>query len=314
MKLGLASIGALCERLGHPERRVPSVLVAGTNGKGSAAATLASIGTAAGLRMGLYTSPHLIELTERIRLGPDDISDAELDASLEEVFAAADSAPEVPLTYFEAMTAAAFVRFARSRLDWAVLEVGLGGRHDATNVAPAALSLVSSIAFDHMADLGDTLEAIAREKAGVFRSGYPALIWADAPEARRALEESARAVGARLHAVDREVRITREQTSLEGTRFRLETPHRTYDLATPLPGLHQARNTALAVRAAEVLAERSLGSAPRRSPPASGPFGGRAASRAFVSETRRSCWMGVTTWREPGPSRVFCATAASVAI
>jgi dihydrofolate synthase/folylpolyglutamate synthase len=256
MRLGLASIGAVCERLGHPERRVPSVLVAGTNGKGSTAATLASIGIAAGLRMGLYTSPHLIEVTERIRLGPDDISDAALDASLEEVFTATDLAPEVPLTYFEAMTAAAFVSFARSGLDWAVLEVGLGGRHDASNVAPAAMSLVSSIAFDHMADLGDTLEAIAREKAGVFRSGCPALIWADAPTARRALEESASALGAWLHAVDREVRITREETSLEGTRFRLETPLRAYDLETPLPGLHQARNTALAVRAAEVLGER----------------------------------------------------------
>lgn len=256
MRLGLASIGAVCQRLGHPERRVPSVLVAGTNGKGSTAATLASVGTAAGLRMGLYTSPHLIEVTERIRLGPEDISDRALEASLEEVFAAADRTPEVPLTYFEAMTAAAFVSFAGSRLDSAVLEVGLGGRHDATNVAPAVLSLVSSIAFDHMADLGDTLEAIAREKAGVFRSGHPALIWADAPEARRALEESARAAGARLHAVDREVRITREETSLSGTRFRLETPLRAYDLETPLPGLHQARNAALAVRAAEILAER----------------------------------------------------------
>lgn len=256
MKLGLSAIDAVCQRLDRPERRVPCVLVAGTNGKGSAAATLASIATSAGLRTGLYTSPHLIEVTERIRLGSEDISPAELETSLEAVFAAADRAPEVPLTYFEAITAAAFACFARSHLDWSVLEVGLGGRYDATNVAPADMSLVTSIAFDHMADLGNTLEAIAREKAGVFRASRPALVWADTPEARRALEESARSAGARLHEVDREVRISSEQTDLEGTRFRLETPLRTYELASPLPGVHQARNASLAVRAAELLAER----------------------------------------------------------
>jgi dihydrofolate synthase/folylpolyglutamate synthase len=255
MKLGLAAIDAVCQRLGRPERQVPCVLVAGTNGKGSTAATLASIGTAAGLRMGLYTSPHLIEATERVRLGSEDASPEELEASLARVFAAADQAPEVPLTYFEAITAAAFECFARNAVELSVLEVGLGGRHDATNVAPARMSLVTSIAFDHMADLGDTLAAIAREKAGVFRNDCPALIWADAPEAVHALEESARSAGARLHEVDREVRIAAEETDLSGTRFRLQTPVRTYALSTPLPGAHQARNASLAVRAAEILGE-----------------------------------------------------------
>src|SRR5262249_55307735 len=134
MKLGLAAIDAVCERLGRPERRVESVLVAGTNGKGSVAATLAAIAGEAGLSTGLYTSPHLSDVTERIRLGPDDIATEELDDVLGEVFAAADCAPEVPVTYFEAMTAAAFSVFARRKLDLAVLEVGLGGRLDATNV------------------------------------------------------------------------------------------------------------------------------------------------------------------------------------
>jgi len=255
MRLGLAAIDAACGRLGRPERRVRSILVAGTNGKGSTAATLASIATAAGLRTGLYTSPHLIDVTERIRLGSEDLAAAELDAALAAVFDAADRPPEVPLTYFEALTAAAFEVFARREVDLAVLEVGLGGRHDATNVAPAAMSLVTSIGFDHMADLGPTLASIAREKAGVFRRGRPALVWADAEEARLALEESARSAGAPLHEVDREVRLAGVETDWTGVRFRLETPVAAYALSTPLPGAHQARNAALAVRAAELLSD-----------------------------------------------------------
>ncbi|HEY1252722.1 MAG TPA: folylpolyglutamate synthase/dihydrofolate synthase family protein [Thermoanaerobaculia bacterium] len=255
IRLGLSAIDAVCERLGRPERAVPGVLVAGTNGKGSTAATLDAIASAAGLRTGLYTSPHLMAVTERIRVGGDDVSPEALDAALGGVFAAADRAPAVPLTYFEAMTAAAFAIFAKEALELAVLEVGLGGRHDATNVAPAGLSLVTSIGYDHMADLGPTLDAIAREKAGVFRRGKPALFWADADEARSALAEAALAAGARLHEADREIRLGEVGTDLAGTRFHARTPLREYALATPLPGAHQARNAALAVRAAELLAE-----------------------------------------------------------
>jgi dihydrofolate synthase/folylpolyglutamate synthase len=276
IRLGLAAIDAVCERLGRPERSVPSVLVAGTNGKGSTAATLASIASAAGLRTGLYTSPHLIAVTERIRVGPADIASEGLDAALGGVFAAADRSPAVPLTYFEALTAAAFTSFAREALDLAVLEVGLGGRHDATNVAPAGLSLVTSIGYDHMADLGPTLDAIAREKAGVFRRGRPALFWADTDEARGALREAARAAGSLVREADDEIRLADVRTDLTGTRFALRTPARDYGraLATPLPGAHQARNAALAVRAAELLADPRIG---------------KAAIRAGVAEVR---WPG----------------------
>jgi dihydrofolate synthase/folylpolyglutamate synthase len=259
VRLGLAAIDAVCERLGRPERRVSSVLVAGTNGKGSTAATLASIASSAGLRTGLYTSPHLIAVTERIRVGREDIAPEDLDAALGEVFAAADRSPAVPLTYFEALTAAALATFAREELDLAVLEVGLGGRHDATNVAAPGLSLVTSIGYDHMADLGPTLDAIAREKAGVFRRDRPALFWADADEARSALREAARAAGARIHEAEREIRLADVRTGLAGTRFGARTPVRDYALATPLPGAHQARNAALAVRAAELLEDSRIG-------------------------------------------------------
>ncbi len=254
MRLGLAAIDAVCERLGRPERRVPPVLVAGTNGKGSAAATLASIADAAGLRVGLYTSPHLESVTERVRVGRDDIAADALDAELGAVFGAADRAPAVPLTYFEAMTAAAFSHFARLGLDLAVLEVGLGGRFDATNVAPAILSIVTSISLDHVEDLGGTVGAIAFEKAGVFRSGRPAVVASRRPEALDVFREAAGRAGAALHRLDEEIRIDVEETGVEGVRFRLATPERRYALATPLPGAHQAENAAAAVRAAELMA------------------------------------------------------------
>lgn len=253
MKLGLAAIDALCERLGRPERAVPAVLIAGTNGKGSVAATLSAIAAAGGVCAGLYTSPHLVAVTERIRIGEADVSGEELEAALEPVFRAADAAPEIPLTYFEALTAAAFVAFAGRRLDLSFLEVGLGGRFDATNVAPAVLSVVTSIGLDHVEELGPTIEAIAREKAGVFRPDRPALVGACAEAARRALDAAARERGALLQDAAAQIALSRIETSLSGTRFRLATPRERYELATPLPGAHQAANAALAVRAAELL-------------------------------------------------------------
>jgi dihydrofolate synthase/folylpolyglutamate synthase len=262
MKLGLAAIDALCERLGRPERRVPSVLVAGTNGKGSAAATLSAIAQAGGVRAGLYTSPHLGRIGERIRICESDLSDGELDAVLGPVFRAAAAAPEVPLTYFEALTAAAFVAFAGRSLDLAVLEVGLGGRFDATNVAPARLSIVTSIGLDHTEELGPTLSAIAREKAGIFRAGRPALIGPRDEDPRRVLAEVARECGAAPHLAADEVEVSEVATSLDGTRFTLVTPCRRYELATSLAGAHQAHNAALAVRASELLTAEFSGLGP----------------------------------------------------
>ena len=254
MKLGLAAIDAICERLGRPEGRVPSVLVAGTNGKGSAAATLSSIADAAGLRVGLYTSPHLESVTERVRIGRDDVRADALDAVLGAVFGAADRAPALPLTYFEAMTAAALLHFAELGLELAVLEVGLGGRFDATNVAPAVLSAVTSISLDHVEDLGGTVAAIAFEKAGVFRPARPALVASRIPEVVAVLREAAARTGAALHLLADETSIEAERPDLAATRFRLATPSGRYALATPLPGAHQAENAAVAVRAAELLA------------------------------------------------------------
>ncbi len=257
MRLGLEAIDAACARLGRPERAFPSVLIGGTNGKGSTAATLAAIAIEAGRRPGLYTSPHLNSVTERVRIGGDDIAPDALDASLARVFAAVDAAPAIPFTYFEAITAAAFLLFRDAAVDVAILEVGLGGRFDATNVAPAGLSVVTSISFDHMAELGGTLALIAREKAGIFRAGRPALIRAKDPEALDALREAAAAAGALVHEAGAELRVTIDSVSSEGTLFELGTPGGggTFHLRTPLPGAHQAWNAALAVRAAGLFPE-----------------------------------------------------------
>lgn len=255
MKLGLAAIEAICVRLGGPEAAFASVLIAGTNGKGSTAATLSAIARAAGRRTGLYTSPHLLSATERVRIGADDASPEALDDALARVFEGADRAPAIPLTYFEAITAAAFLLFRDARVEVAILEVGLGGRFDATNVAPARLAVVTSISFDHMADLGDTLPAIAREKAGVFRRGRPALVRCEDPGARAMLASEASRVGAVLHDALRELEVGGIASGLAATAFDLETPSMSGRFETPLPGAHQAWNAALAVRAAELLSD-----------------------------------------------------------
>jgi dihydrofolate synthase / folylpolyglutamate synthase len=188
-----------------------------------------------------------------VRVGEEDASPESLDAALARVFAAADGAPELALTYFEAITAAAFLLFRDASVDLAVVEVGLGGRLDATNVAPASLSVVTSIALDHMAELGDSLPAIAREKAGIFRRGRPALVRAADAAAFAALAAEAGRAGAQLHDASREVHVRGVSTGLEGTEFDLETPLLRARLKTPLAGAHQAWNAALAVRAAELL-------------------------------------------------------------
>jgi dihydrofolate synthase/folylpolyglutamate synthase len=254
MRLGLDAIDSVCERLGRPERRVLTVLIAGTNGKGSAAATLSAIAAAAGIRAGLYTSPHLVRVTERFRLDERDVGEEELDAALDRVFGAADQSPGIPVTYFEALTAAAFLLFAERALDLSILEVGMGGRLDATNLSSPRLSVVTSISLDHTAELGATVGAIAREKAGVFRPAQPALVARTPEEARLVLRQAAQDVGAKLHEMVEETFWNLELLSPDETRFRLRTPERPYDLATPLPGAHQAGNASVAVRAAELLA------------------------------------------------------------
>jgi dihydrofolate synthase/folylpolyglutamate synthase len=200
IRLGLDRIHGALERLGSPQKGYRTVHVAGTNGKGSTCAFVEASLRAEGYRVGLYTSPHLERVNERIRIDGEEITDAAFGQRILEVI---ERVPELCadpplLTYFEVGTLVAFWHFAREAVEVAVLETGLGGRLDATNACVPTVTGVTQIDFDHMAMLGDTLDAIAREKAGIFKPGIPAIVAAQPPEAARALEEVAARVGAPL--------------------------------------------------------------------------------------------------------------------
>lgn len=254
---GLGRIGAVLSRLGDPQRRYPAVHIAGTNGKGSTAALVAALLRAAGARVGLTTSPHLLRLTERVQLGEAAAGGAgegdaleggglrectpeELAAALSRVRAAAARAPAQELTFFEALSAAAFLVFAEAGVDVAVVETGLGGRLDATRLCQPVVTVVTSIGWDHMELLGDTLRHIAWEKAGVFRPDVPALVACEDAGALAVLREEAAAVGAPLRVYGAELPpLPAELTA-----------------ALPLRGAHQRVNGALAVAAAHLAAGR----------------------------------------------------------
>lgn len=263
IRLGLDHLRELAAALGHPERATPAVLVAGTNGKGSVSALLASMATAAGLDAALYTSPHLEKVEERIRIGNSEILSADLGDLLQEVTLAAGRLGHASPTYFEAMTLAALLHFARRRVDLAVLEVGMGGRLDATNLADGQLAVVTAIALDHQEFLGSSLDAIAREKAGVLRPGRLAIFAPQDPAAAGALAEEAErrgaaAVDVAAEVVDLEVRFR----GLAGLELGLATRQRRYELTCPLAGRHQAWNVATAVIAAEQFAAAGLPALP----------------------------------------------------
>jgi dihydrofolate synthase / folylpolyglutamate synthase len=245
--LGLERMQAALAELGHPELHLRALHVAGTNGKGSTCAMLDAVLRAAGFRVGLYTSPHLVRFNERIRLGGQDISEEVLGQRLLEVLKGAPSAAE--LTYFELGTLVAFWHFAREAVDFAILETGLGGRLDATSTCVPEVTAVTSVGLDHMELLGDTLGAIAREKAGIFRPGVVAVVAAQEPEAEAVLAEEARRVGAPLLREGVDFALAQEGRHLvfrHGLR-RLD------GLRLGLRGAHQRHNAAVALCVLDVL-------------------------------------------------------------
>jgi dihydrofolate synthase/folylpolyglutamate synthase len=254
MRLGLEAPRRLLARLGDPQERFATVLVAGTNGKGSTAAWLAAMAVAAGYRTGLYTSPHLEEPTERVRIDGHAVSGGDLGGWLLEVGAAAEQALGGLPTYFELITGAAFLGFAARGVDLAVVEVGMGGRLDATNVTEPVLSIITEIGLDHERHLGESLAEIAGEKAGILRRGRPAIIGCSHPQALAAVRSSAEETGAEPVVAGTAAgwRLGDSPTGLEVT-----TETGVYRLRPRLAGLHQAANLTLAVLAAERL--RGLG-------------------------------------------------------
>ena len=283
IKFGLENIRTLVDRLGHPERAFRSIHVAGTNGKGSVTAMLDTALRAAGHRSGRYTSPHLVDLTERFVIDGRRVETAAFAAAVGDVRQAieelrATGALQVQPTFFEVTTAVAFELFRRAGVDTAVVEVGMGGRLDATNVITPVASAITSIAFDHQKYLGSTLRDIAREKAGIIKPGVPVVVGDLAPEALAAIEDAAREQGAEVIRASEGVTIEAVRTTPEtpatvrpnpdtagkgsvGVRLqrdlstvRLRTPTRDYgEIDLALAGSHQVANALVAVRVLEVV-------------------------------------------------------------
>ena len=252
MRLGLDRIEALLAALGRPEVGLRVVHIGGTNGKGSVAALTAAILQAAGLRTGLYTSPHLLAVTERIRIDGEAIPREVLARHAARIEPALEAGAA---TFFEAMTAVALAAFAEAGVEAAVLEVGLGGRWDATNVGRPLVSVVTRIDYDHQEFLGQSLADIGGEKAGIIRGGT-ALSAAQAPEAMAVIEARCRAVGVPLLVEGRELVVETRASDLAGHRVRLQGPGWAYDdVRLALPGLFQPANAVLAVGAVRVFAE-----------------------------------------------------------
>ncbi len=295
-KFDLAHMRVLLEALNHPERKFPGVLIAGTNGKGSTAATLASILRASGLRTGLYTSPHLVRINERIRINGTEISDHDFALLHDVVDRTAErlvEEGELPWhpSFFEMLTAIAFEYFAQNRVEIAVLEVGMGGRLDATNVIEPRVSVITDISLDHQKFLGTTVSEIAREKAGIIRPGGIVVTLPQLPPANDVigntiLELGAQGVSAVPHvppispgsdeycvhgentliAELAEARAEGAEQSSEAngpiSRYPLQVMGKQILIETPLVGRHQLRNIALAIATAEVLSHQGFAITP----------------------------------------------------
>ncbi|MBI3790744.1 MAG: bifunctional folylpolyglutamate synthase/dihydrofolate synthase [Gemmatimonadetes bacterium] len=245
-KLGLDRMRAFLDAMGNPHAALPCLHVAGTNGKGSTVATLEALLRARGLSVGKYTSPHLVDFTERVLVDGVPVSSDEVVEFVERW------TPEVERTgasFFEATTAMAFDVFARARVDVAVIEVGLGGRLDSTNVITPLVAGVTSIGLDHQELLGDTRELIAGEKAGIFKAGVPAVIGESDPGIAAELVRHARERGASVvRVVHEESRVSDVRVGPDGTRFRFAMAGaEPVALRTSLAGRHQATNTAVAL-------------------------------------------------------------------
>lgn len=256
IKPGLERTEDLLSRLGSPQRKLSAIHIAGTNGKGSVVATCEALLRARGFKVGRYTSPHLIDFRERITIDGQPISEQEVLEFLEKWIPVAE---RIGATFFELTTALAFDWLARKEVDVAVIETGLGGRLDSTNVLTPLVAIVTSIGLDHTDLLGNSVEAIAREKAGIFKKGIPAVVGEAEPMIRDLLSEEARYVGADpILVLDTQYVIDRVRVEQDATTFTLVTPVESHRLKTPLIGRHQARNAAIAIAALSTLGSEYL--------------------------------------------------------
>ncbi|MGB5985111.1 MAG: folylpolyglutamate synthase/dihydrofolate synthase family protein [Desulfobacterales bacterium] len=246
--LGLDTTRRILAALGNPQDRFTALHVAGTNGKGSIASALAAILERAGYRVGLYTSPHLVRFNERIQINGSPIEDSAVVAAYQRVKKVAEGEREP--TFFEYTTAMAFSEFARQEVDWAVVETGMGGRMDATNVLSPAATIITNISLEHQAYLGRTLSAIAYEKAGIIKSNVPLITGVAQPQARKVIHETAARQKAPLYQYGKDFRVRRRT---DGSFNYYGIAHRWPGLRTALDGPHQVQNAALVAATCESL-------------------------------------------------------------
>jgi len=250
INLDLAPIREVLGRLGNPQDKYPSLIVGGTNGKGSVCALLSSILKQAGYKVGLYTSPHLVDVQERIKINDTLISEGEFNENLERVLEAGGER----LTYFEILTAIAFHFFRQREVDIAILEVGMGGRWDATNVVTPMLSIITNVSLDHREFLGATLSAIAREKAGIIKEGGVCVTGVSQLSPLREIKRICSDREAKLYILGQDFRIRRWRK--EGKFDYYGLFERYMGLSVALRGAHQVRNAALVIAAKELLSRR----------------------------------------------------------
>ena len=255
MPYRLDRMRAFLEELGNPQDRYPTVHIGGTSGKGSTSTMVAAMLQAAGHRVGLHTKPHLRSMTERARIDGVPVSEERFAAVLDEMMPAIErtAAHAGRPTYYETLLALAFVYFAQEHVDIAVIEVGLGGRLDGTNVIHPLVSAITSIGFDHMDVLGESIEDIALEKAGIAKAGIPLVHAIDDERARAVVEEQAARVGTPLVEARTTARIEDVELKRDGQAFAVVTPEHRYEIVTPMLGEFQRANAATAIRIVETL-------------------------------------------------------------
>ncbi len=255
----LGRVRVLLERLDNPHLKIPTVHITGTKGKGSTAATIASVLNAQGYNAGLFTSPHLHTFRERIQLGGEPVSKEEFASLVEAIWPVVQSinthGDQGEVTTFEVLTAMAFLHFYRRRAGFQVIEVGLGGRLDSTNLVQPKVCVITSISLDHTQILGDTVEQIARDKSGIIKPGSVAVTSPQTPGVMAVLEEACHAQGVDLVSVGEEYQWTLEAHDLDGQSFTVAAPWGNVRLWTPLLGEHQLENAATSVAALHLLTD-----------------------------------------------------------
>jgi len=297
IKFGLDNISRLMSALDNPHRSFFSVHVAGTNGKGSASAIIASILKTAGFKVGLFTSPHIVSFTERIRVNHEEITEDEVVRLAEEIRGIAGSSKDFSPTFFEVVTAMAFSYFKMKKIDIAVIEVGMGGRLDSTNIITPEVSVITSISHDHREFLGDTLKEISYEKAGIIKRGVPVVTSHQKPEAMEVIEKKAAENDDELHAYGKDFSsiLKREDISEICFDYRSGDSFLMNDLVLPLAGEHQMENASVAIKAATIVLNKIRHISPHP-PLTKGGMGGNNSS-SFTHHLIRE---GLKNVRWPG--------------